>query len=81
MQNVAQANQAKKLQRLSARNIQKAAFNITEGARYCGLARGLFRGLLDNGELPYKQVGSRRIIAKAVLDKWLESDDVEAGSE
>lgn len=48
------------------------AFNVRTGARYIGVSAPTFLKLLP--ELPHRRVGKRVVIAKAVLDRWLEGE-------
>jgi excisionase family DNA binding protein len=49
--------------------------NTSEAAKYIGLSRRTLQRLLDDRQIPYRQVNKRRIIAKHVLDRWLEGGD------
>ena len=58
-------------------NNQKAAFSLKEAAEYLGISQPVLLKLVRSGEIAARKPGGRRwLISKAVLDSWLESDNV-----
>lgn len=49
----------------------KPVFTIEEAADYLGISRGSVYRLLDTGKLGSAHVGSRRLIAKGELERFL----------
>lgn len=51
--------------------ISGSVFNLKEAAAYLGISVPTLVRLLSSGAIPYRRVGQRWLIAKAVLDSWL----------
>jgi excisionase family DNA binding protein len=51
------------------------ALNTSQAARYIGVSRPLLQRLLEEGSIPHRNLGKRKLISKAVLDRWLEGDN------
>jgi excisionase family DNA binding protein len=51
--------------------IERAAFNQVEAAKYLGVSDKTVRKLLKEGTIRCARVGSRTLIAKAELDRFL----------
>jgi excisionase family DNA binding protein len=54
--------------------IERAAFNQVEAAQYLGVSDKTIRKLLKEGTIRCAHVGSRVLIAKAELDRFLVGD-------
>ena len=57
--------------------IMPAALNLTDAASYLNVGTLELKTLLDNGEIPFRKIGSRYLIAVKALDKWLEKAETE----
>ena len=49
----------------------KSVFNLKEAATYLGIRVPTLVRLLQSGTIPYRRVGQRWLIARSVLDDWL----------
>lgn len=49
--------------------------NAAQGARYTGLSRMTFRKVLPT--IPHRRAGTRVLIRREALDRWLEGHDAE----
>lgn len=50
---------------------------IPEAARYLGRSAWWVRERVGEGEIPSKAVGSRRMVSRPDLDRWLQGDEPE----
>lgn len=53
---------------------EKKVLNFTEAARYMGIKRKIFLGIIASGELPFRQVGRMKLFTRAALDRWLRGE-------
>lgn len=51
--------------------LYKSAFNLKEAAVCLGISIPTLVRLLESGTIPYRRVGQRWLIARSVLDDWL----------
>jgi excisionase family DNA binding protein len=51
--------------------IERAAFNQVEAAQYLGVSDKTVRKLLKEGTIRFARIGSRVLIAKSELDRFL----------
>lgn len=49
----------------------KPVFNLKEAATYLGISVPTLVRLLESGSIPYRRVEQRWLIARSVLDDWL----------
>ena len=59
--------------------MEKAAYSVNESCSYVGIGRAYFYRLMGGGKIPSFNIGRRRLIRKADLDKFLEERLEEAG--
>ena len=52
-------------------SFNKSVFNLQEAATYLGISVPTLVRLLESGTIPYRRVGQRWLIARSVLDDWL----------
>jgi len=55
------------------RDTTPEVLNLAQGARYCGLSRTMMRRMLPT--IPHRRAGTRVLIRRAALDRWLEGQD------
>lgn len=53
----------------------KSVFNLKEAAAYLGISMPTLVRLLESGTIPCRRVGQRWLIARSVLDDWLNRKD------
>lgn len=56
-------------------SFNKSVFNLQEAATYLGISVPTLVRLLESGTIPYRRVGQRWLIARSVLDDWLNRKD------
>lgn len=49
----------------------KSVFNLKEAATHLGISVPTLVRLLQSGTIPYRREGQRWLIARSVLDDWL----------
>lgn len=60
---------------MKAKQTEPDVMNTAQAARYAGLSRMTFRKVLPT--IPHRRAGTRVLIRRAALDKWLEGHDAE----
>lgn len=60
---------------MSKKEAVPEVFNQAQAARYTGLSRMTLRKVLPS--IPHRRAGSRVLIRREVLDRWLEGYDVQ----
>ena len=55
--------------------LRKSVFNLKEAAVYLGISIPTLVRLLRSGDIPYRRVGQRWLIARSALDTWLNRND------
>lgn len=51
--------------------LRKSVFNLKEAAVYLGISIPTMVRLLRSGDISHRRVGQRWLIARSVLDDWL----------
>ena len=59
---------------------ERYAFSVTEVAQFIGVSSRTIWSLVKAGELPSFRVGTRVLIAKAALEKFIADRSVKGGS-
>lgn len=60
---------------MKAKQTDTGVMNTAQAARYTGLSRMTFRKMLPT--IPHRRAGTRVLIRKEALDRWLEGHDAE----
>ena len=60
---------------MSKKETTPEVLNQAQAARYTGLSRMTLRKVLPS--IPHRRAGSRVLIRREVLDRWLEGHDVQ----
>lgn len=63
----------KKTDKTKSKTAEIEVFNQAQAARYAGLSRMTLRKLLPT--IPHRRAGSRVLIRREALDRWLEGID------
>lgn len=58
---------------MKKRQAEPEVMNTSQAARYTGLSRMTFRKMLPT--IPHRRAGTRILIRREVLDRWLEGHD------
>lgn len=53
------------------KDISREGCNIKQGAAYMGVSPNTFRKLLASGEIYYRKIGRRVVIARSELDRYM----------
>ena len=58
----------------------RAAFNLTQAAKYIGISTPTLLDIIRSGEIATHRIGKRRwLISKVVLDNWLQRSCTKGG--
>lgn len=60
---------------MKAKQAEPEVLNAAQAARYTGLSRMTFRKVLPT--IPHRRAGTRVLIRREALDRWLEGHDAE----
>ena len=58
--------------------IEPLAVSLAVAAKLVGVSEPFFRRFVDAGEIPYVQLGERRVFRIASIDRWLLQREVSA---
>lgn len=60
-------------------NAEKLALSVTEAAALLGVSRPTVYELLNRDDFPSFRIGSRRVISRAGLERWVEAQAARSG--